>query len=91
MALRSELLKKNIMSNFEWFNPNQQGGKVPIRCVQDVQNVQDEKNGRPSIVKFKMLSTVMKTYKVLVKGGTEAFISHIRIHKIIIADCKVKE
>ena len=42
-------------------------------------------------VKFKISLSVKKTYKVLVNGGTEAFINHIKVHKIIFPDCKVKE
>ena len=42
-------------------------------------------------VKFKCLSTVKKTHKVLVAGGTEAFINRIKVDKISSADCKVKK
>ena len=62
-----------------------------IRFVPEVEHVPDnKKNGNSSTVKFKILSTVKKTYKVLVDGGTEAFINHIKIHNTL-ADCKVKE
>ena len=30
-------------------------------------------------------------YKVLLDGGAEAFINHVKIHKIMLADCKVKD
>ena len=63
-----------------------------IRFVPEVEHVPDnKKNGNSSTVKFKISSTVKKTYKVLVDGDTEAFINHIKVHKTMLADCKVKK
>ena len=62
-----------------------------IRFVPEVEHVPDnKKNGNSSTVKFKILSTVKKTYKVLVDGGTEAFINHIKVQKSL-TDCKANE
>jgi hypothetical protein len=54
-------------------------------------HVLDENNSKSLTVKFEITSTVKKTYKVLKEGGTEAFINHTKVHKTIMADCKVKE
>ena len=92
MVLRAKLPKTFIASNFERYNPNRQGGRVPIRFVPEAEHVPDKKNsGKSSTVRFKISSVVKKTYKVLVDGGTEAFTNHIKVHKTILADCKVKE
>ena len=64
---------------------------MSIRCVPEVEHFPYDKNLKSSTVKFKISSTSKKTYKVLIKGGTEAFIDHIKIHKPILADFKVKE
>ena len=47
---------------------------MPILFVPEVAYVPDKKNSKSSTVKFKVLATVEKTYKVLVEGETEAFI-----------------
>jgi hypothetical protein len=91
MVLRAELPKTLIAANFERYDPSRQGGRVPIRFVPDKVHVPDEKSSKSSTVKFKISTTVEKTFKVLVEGGTEAFINHIKVHKTILADCKVKE
>ena len=92
MVLRAELPKLLVVANFERYDPNRQGGRVPIRFVPEQETNNDEKiTGKSLTVKFKMSSTVEKTYKVLSTGGTEAFINHIKVHKTILADCKVKE
>ena len=93
MVLRAELPKSLIASNFERYDPNRQGGRVPIRFVPEQEPSNDKKKmDKSSTVQFKISSTVEKTYKVLSTGGnTEAFINHIMVHKTILADCKVKE
>jgi hypothetical protein len=91
MVLRAELPKTLIAANFERYDPSRQGGRVPIRFVPEAVHVPDEKSSRSSTVKFKISATVEKTFKVLIEGGTEAFINHIKVHKTIMADCKVKE
>ena len=63
---------------------------MPIRVLPEVEHVPDEKNSKSLTVKFKISSIVKKMYRYLVEGGTEAFINHIKIHKTILADCKVK-
>jgi hypothetical protein len=40
---------------------------------------------------LKISSTVDKTYKVLVEGSTLAFINHIKVHKTIMTNCKLKQ
>ena len=63
-----------------------------MRCVPAAEHVPGKKNsGKSSTVKFKISSSVKKAYKVPVDGGTEAFINHIKVHKTILADCKMKE
>ena len=92
MVLRAELPKSLVVANFERYDPNRQGGRVPIRFVPEQEKEDDEKlTGKSATVKFKISPTVEKTYKVLSTGGTEAFINHIKMHKTILADCKVKE
>ena len=92
MVLRAELPKSLIASNFGRYHPNRQGGLVPIRFVPEQEPANDEKKtDKSSTVKFKISATVKKTYKVLSTGGTEAFINHSKVHKTILADCKVKE
>ena len=92
MVLRAELPKSLIASNFERYDPNRQGGRVPFRFVPELETtIDDKKTDKSSTVKFKISATVEKTYKVLSTGGTEAFINHIKVHKTIMADCKVKE
>ena len=81
MVLRAVLPKTLIASNFERYNPNCQDGRVPIRFVPEVEHIPNkETNGKPSNVKFKVSSTVDTWYKILVTGGTEAFINHIKVH-----------
>ena len=48
---------------------------MPICFVPVITHVPHKKNGKPLTVKFKISSTVKKTYKVLVEGGTETFIN----------------
>ena len=85
MVLRAELPKFLIASNFERYDPNRQGGRVPIRFVPEQEPDNDEKKtDKSSTVKFKISATVEKTYKVLPIGGTEAFINHIKMHKTIL-------
>ena len=91
MVLRAELPKTLLATNFERYDPSRQGGQVPIRFVPEVVKEPDKKGSKSTTVKFKISPTVEKTFKVLIEGGTEAFINHIRLHKTIIADCKVKE
>ena len=92
MVLRAELPKSLVVANFERYDPNQQGGHVPIRFVPEQEKEDYVKiTGKSATVKFKISPTVEKTYKVLSTGGTEAFINHIKVHKTILADCKVKE
>ena len=92
MVLRAELPKTLIASTFKRYDPNHQDGRVSIRFVTEVEHVPGEKkNGNSSTVKFKFSSTVKKMYEVLVDGGTEAFIKHIKIHKMMLAGCKVRE
>ena len=92
MVLRAELPKTLIASNCERYNPNCQGGRVPIRFVPEAEHVPDKNNSGKSLnVKFNIFPFVKKTYKVLVDGGTDAFINHIKVHKTILAGCKVKE
>ena len=47
-----------IASKFERYDPNRQGGRVPIILVPEVAHAPDERNGKSLTVKFKMLSTV---------------------------------
>ena len=61
-----------------------------IQFVPQVGHVPDEKNGKSLTVKFRS-STVKKTYTVLVEGGTEAFINHIKVHKTSMDVSKVTE
>ena len=70
-----------IAANFERYNPNRQDGQVPIRVVPEVIPPPDEKQEKPTTVKFNISSSVEKTYKVLLSGGTNAFINRIKIHK----------
>ena len=92
MVLRAELPKSLVVANFERYDPNRQGGRVPIRFVPEQEPTNDKKKTDKSLtVKFKISATVKKTYKVLSTGGTEAFINHIKVHKTTLADCKVKE
>ena len=84
MVLQAKLPKTLIVSNFERYNSNRQGGRVPIRFVPEMAHVPDKKNsGKSLTVKFKISSSVEKTYKVLIEGGTEAFITHIKVHKTL--------
>ena len=48
-------------------------------------------SGKSSNVKVEILSTGKLMYKVFVDGGTEVVINYVKVHKIILADCKVKE
>ena len=43
MVLRAELPKSLIASNFERYDPNRQGGRVPIRFVPEQEKHDDEK------------------------------------------------
>ena len=71
-----------IASKFERYDPNRQGGRVPVRFVPEAEHVPDKNNsGKSLTVKFKISPSVKKTYKVFVNGGTEAFINHIRFTK----------
>jgi hypothetical protein len=79
------------VSNFKRYDPNRQGGRVPIRFVLEVAHVPDEKNGKSSTGKFKILSTIKKTWKVLVEGGTGVVIDNTKVRRTIMADGKVKE
>ena len=82
MVLRAELPKLLIASNFECYNPIQQGGRVPIRFVPEQEPANDKnKTDKSLTVKFKLPATVKKTYKVLSTGGTEAFVNHIKMQK----------
>ena len=91
MVLRAKLPKMLIASNFERYDPNHQDRRVSIRVVPKAEHVPGKKNsGKSSTVKFKILASVKKTYKVLIDGGTEAFINHIRVLKTMLVDCKVK-
>ena len=88
MVIRAELPKSLIASNFERYNPNRQGGRVPIRFVPEQEPTFDQKKtDKFSTVKFEISATVKKTCKVLSTGGTDAFINHIKVHKTILADC----
>ena len=92
MALRAELPKSLIASNFKRYDPNRQGARVPIRFVPEQEPDNDKKKtDKSSTVQFKISATVENTYKVLSTGGTEAFINHIKMHNTILADCMVKE
>ena len=42
-------------------------------------------------VKFTLSPTIEINYRFLVEGGTETFINRIKVHKIVMADCKVKK
>ena len=48
---------------------------MPIGFLHTVAHVPSEKNGKSLTVKIKISPTIKKTYKVLVEGGYEAFIS----------------
>ena len=56
-------------------------GTLPIQFVPEVAHIPDQKSGKSLTVKFKILHTFKKTYRVIVEGGTEAFINHIKVHK----------
>ena len=90
MVLRATLPKGLIASTFERYDPNRQGGKVPIHFVPEVIPPPDEKQGKSATVKFKSSSIAKKMYKVLLEGGTEAFNNHIKVHKTILSDISVK-
>jgi hypothetical protein len=65
---------------------------VPIRFVPEAEHVLDKNNsGKSSTIKFKISPSAKKMYKVLVEEGTKGFSNHIKVHKTILADCKVKE
>ena len=92
MVLWAELPNLLIASNFERYDPNRQGERVPIRFVPETEQATDKKKtDKSSTVKFKISATIEKTYKVLTTGGTEAPINHIKVHKTILAEGKVKE
>ena len=81
MVLQAELPKTLIASNFERYDSNRQGGRVPIRFVPETEHIPGQKNiGKSSIIQFKISATVKKTHKVVTTGGTEAFINHIKVH-----------
>ena len=61
-----------------------------IHFVPEVIPPPGEKSGKSATVKFKISSTVKKTYKVLLEGGTEAFIDHTKVHKMISAEISVE-
>ena len=89
MILRAALPKELIASNFKRHNSNCQGGQVPICFVPEGIPPSEEKQGKAATVKFKISPTIRKTHKVLLKGCTEAFINHIKIHKTILSDISV--
>ena len=63
-----------------------------IRCVPEVKHVPNKKtNGKSSTVKFNSSLTIRKTYKVRVYGGIGAFVHHIKIHNMVLADCELKK
>ena len=65
---------------------------MSIRFVPEAEHAPAKKNsGKSLTVKFEISPSVNKMYKVLIEGGIEAFINHINVHKIFLADCKVKE
>ena len=63
---------------------------MPVCFVSEVIPPPNEKQQQSATVKFKMSPTVKKTYKVLLKGGTEAFINHIKVHKSILSNISVE-
>ena len=67
--------KGHIASNSEWYSPNRQDRHFPF--VSGVVPPQHKKQGQLATIQFKISSTVKKTYKVLLEGGTKAFIDHI--------------
>ena len=80
MVLRAKLPKTLIVSNAERYNPNRQGERVPGRFVPEVEHIaKDKTTGKSLTVKFKISLTVKKMYKVLIDGGTETFINHIKV------------
>ena len=90
MVLGAALPKGRIASNFEQYDPNRQGGQVPICFVPEVIPPPNEGQGKSATIKFKISPTVEKTYKVLLEGGTKAFINHIKVHKTILSDILVE-
>ena len=65
---------------------------MPIRFVPEAEHVLDKNNsGKSSTIKFKISPSAKKMYKVLGEEGTKGFSNHIKVHKTILADCKVKE
>lgn len=85
MALETVLPKGLIVANFKWYVPNWQGVQVPIDFVPEDPYVPEEKQLKSSTVKVKVSETVKKTYTVLVEGGTEVCINHVKAHKRIIS------
>ena len=61
MVLRAKLPKTLIASNFERYDPNHQGGCVPIRFVSEAEQAPDKnKNDKSLTGKFKICATVEK-------------------------------
>ena len=83
MILQAASPKGLIASTFEQCDPNRQGGQVPICFVPEVIPPSMRSKGNLT-VKLKMSPTVEKSHKVLLEGGTEAFINHIKAHKKIL-------
>ena len=78
------------MSNFGQYEPNRQGGQVPIHFVPAVISPPKNKQGQPATVKFKISSTLKKMYKVLLGGSTEAFVNHTKVRKTNLSDISVE-
>ena len=83
MVRRAVLSTALIALNVERYDPNCQGGQVPICFVPEVIPPSMRSKGNLT-VKLKMSPTVEKSHKVLLEGGTEAFINHIKAHKKIL-------
>ena len=61
MVLQAELPKTLIASNFERYDSNRQGGRVPIQFVPEAEQATDEKKThKSSTVKSKISATVKK-------------------------------
>ena len=63
---------------------------MPIHFVPEVIPPPNEKQEKSATVKFKVSSTTKKTYKVLLEGGTDAFINNFKVHKTILTDISVE-
>ena len=60
-------------------------------CTKQEQATDKKKTDQSLTVKFEISAPVKKTNKVLTTVGTEVFINNIKVHKTILADCKIKE